>query len=141
MSVAMSQDGLYIVSGSGDETVKLWSVTSGECVKTFEGHSDRVTYVAMSLDGLYIVSGSYDKTVKLWIVTSGECVFTGPQIPSSRRAEFPLIPDFFEHFDDTDTIGLSGNGGNTRPRVCFGKTHAVILDADKKTLHFLERRS
>ena len=36
-SVAMSSDGSHIVSGSWDETVKLWSATSGECVKTLEG--------------------------------------------------------------------------------------------------------
>ena len=92
---------VQLLVGSPDKTVNLWSVTSGECVKTFEGHSNCVTSVAMSRDGLYIVSGSSDETVS---VTSGECVFSGPRIPSLRRAEFPPISDFFEHFDDTDTM-------------------------------------
>ena len=38
-SVSFSPDGASIVSGSRDNTVKVWSVESGECVTTFEGHS------------------------------------------------------------------------------------------------------
>jgi WD40 repeat protein len=38
-SVAFSPDGRTIVSGSWDNTLKLWSVSGGECLKTFQGHS------------------------------------------------------------------------------------------------------
>ena len=31
--------GGILASGSGDETVKLWDVGSGTCVKTLEGHT------------------------------------------------------------------------------------------------------
>ena len=55
-SVAISSDGSHIVSGSDDNTVKLWSVTSGECVKTFEGHSDwAVSYTHLTLPTIYSV--------------------------------------------------------------------------------------
>ena len=37
-SVAFSPDGQYVVSGSEDETVRLWSVESGELLRTMEGH-------------------------------------------------------------------------------------------------------
>ena len=49
-SVAFSPDGASIVSGSDDNTVKVWSVESGESV-TFEGHSEGVTSVSFSPDG------------------------------------------------------------------------------------------
>eukprot|EP00949_MAST-11_sp_MAST-11-sp1_P003683 g3683.t1 len=37
-SVSFSPDGTKVASGSGDNTVKLWDVTSGECLQTLEGH-------------------------------------------------------------------------------------------------------
>ena len=38
-SVSFSPDGTKVASGSDDKTVKLWDVTSGECLQTLEGHS------------------------------------------------------------------------------------------------------
>ena len=75
-SVSFSPDGTKVASGSGDNTVKLWDVTSGECLQTLEGHSRYVTSVSFSPDGTKVASGSWDKTVKLWDVTSGECLQT-----------------------------------------------------------------
>ena len=39
-SVAISDDGSRVVSGSCDKTVRVWNVTTGVCEKTLEGHSD-----------------------------------------------------------------------------------------------------
>ncbi|MEI6444338.1 MAG: hypothetical protein WCO29_14715, partial [Nostocales cyanobacterium ELA583] len=75
-SVAWSGDGLTLASGSDDNTVKLWDVQSGDCVRTLEGHSNWVTSVAWSGDGLTLASGSDDNTVKLWDVQSGDCIAT-----------------------------------------------------------------
>jgi len=36
-SVAFSPNGYLLASGS-DRTVKLWDVSSGECLKTLQGH-------------------------------------------------------------------------------------------------------
>ena len=62
-SVSFSPDGQWIASGSGseysanDNTVKVWSVESGECVTTLEGHLSRVRSVSFSPDGASIASG------------------------------------------------------------------------------------
>ena len=52
--------------GLDDKTVKLWDVTSGECLQTLEGHSDHVVSVSFSPDGTKVASGSDDKTIKIW---------------------------------------------------------------------------
>ena len=66
--VAMSPDGQTIVSGSGDNTIKVWNLDTGELLHTLEGHSDSVNSVAISPNGRTIVSGSEDETVKVWQV-------------------------------------------------------------------------
>ena len=54
------------MSGSGDESVKVWDATSGANLLTLTGHNDYVCGVAMFADGTRVVSGSYDGTVKIW---------------------------------------------------------------------------
>ena len=38
-SVAFSPDGKYALSGSWDQTLKLWDVSSGREIRTIKGHS------------------------------------------------------------------------------------------------------
>ena len=42
ISIAISPDRNSIVSGSWDETIKVWDIHSGECLNTLEGHSDKI---------------------------------------------------------------------------------------------------
>ncbi|UUM20726.1 NACHT domain-containing protein [Mycoavidus sp. SF9855] len=69
-SVAFSGDSNWLVSGSWDNTVRLWSVSDNNrsLVHTYSEHKDWVISVAFSEDSKWLASGSYDKTVKLWNV-------------------------------------------------------------------------
>jgi WD40 repeat protein len=71
-SVAFSQNGKRIVSGSYDQTVRIWNVETGEEERKLKGHSDSVISVAFSQDGKRIVSGSGDETVRIWNVETEE---------------------------------------------------------------------
>lgn len=72
-SVALSNDGRRIVSGSADATVRVWDSETGECLKVLEGHDDSVFSVKLSLDGRRIVSASKDRTVRIWDIETGMC--------------------------------------------------------------------
>ena len=67
-SVDFSPDGTQIVSGSGDDTIKVWDAITGECRQTLEEHCGSVNSVTFSPDGKNIVSGGlgYDRKIKIW---------------------------------------------------------------------------
>ena len=67
LSIAFSPDGKKIVSGSYDQTIRVWDAETGkEIIPPLEGHSGYVNSVAFSPEGKKIVSGSYDKTIRVW---------------------------------------------------------------------------
>jgi WD40 repeat protein/serine/threonine protein kinase len=74
--VAVTIDERFAVSGGYDAHVRLWDLSTGECLRTFEGHEERVSAVAVTSDGRFAVSGSFDTTLRLWDLTIGECLQT-----------------------------------------------------------------
>ena len=83
-----SPNGELIATASDDKTVKLWKVSTGQCVHTFSGHtawvhsrsnsnkSKKVRSCCFSSDGKLIASASGDKTIRLWNVESRKCIKT-----------------------------------------------------------------
>ncbi|MBT9313849.1 hypothetical protein IXB50_00215 [Leptothoe spongobia TAU-MAC 1115] len=65
-SVAFSPQGDRIVSGSADNTLRLWDREGNPIGQPLEGHRDSVWSVAFSPQGDRIVSGSSDNTLRLW---------------------------------------------------------------------------
>ena len=57
--------------GVDDHTVKLWNATTGECIRTFNMHTEPVYSVAFSPDGKHVASGSFDKRVRVWEIATG----------------------------------------------------------------------
>lgn len=63
-SVAWSDNGDYLVTGSNDCSLKLWSLKKKQVKVTFEGHLSAVTSVSYSHG--CIVSSSADGQLKIW---------------------------------------------------------------------------
>jgi WD40 repeat protein len=71
-TVAVTPDGSRAVSGSDDQTLRLWDLNSGRTLRKFEGHADLVWAVAVTPDGGHAVSASHDQTLRLWDLESGQ---------------------------------------------------------------------
>nr|KAF6479969.1 F-box and WD repeat domain containing 7 [Molossus molossus] len=66
--------GNRIVSGSDDNTLKVWSAVTGKCLRTLVGHTGGV-WSSQMRDNI-IISGSTDRTLKVWNAETGECIHT-----------------------------------------------------------------
>ena len=62
-----------IVSSSVDNTIKIWNMTKGKCVKTLYGHTDYISCVSLSPLG-ELISGSLDHTIRVWDLSTDNCV-------------------------------------------------------------------
>lgn len=63
-----------LISGSLDNTIKVWDIETGKTVKTFFGHIEGVWGVAA--DKMRLVSASHDRTIKVWNREDGRCIST-----------------------------------------------------------------
>merc|ERR1719386_99985 len=65
-----------ILTASNDRTAKLWSVETGELVRSFEGHTDSVLSAVFSKDGDRVLTASFDSIAKLWNAETGQLIRT-----------------------------------------------------------------
>ena len=71
-SIAFSQDGHRIISGSQDNTVNVWDARSGQLIKTLRGHAGRVRSCRFAAADRLAVSGGHDGRVKFWDIEGYE---------------------------------------------------------------------
>lgn len=94
------------MSGSRDNTLRVWNVDTAETTQVLEGHEYQVTGVIVQSDG-HIISCALDKSIRVW--KDGKCVETiqGHEGPVQCLL---LLPngDFLSGSNDT-TIKLWSN--------------------------------
>jgi len=76
ISVALSGDGRLALSGTDDHLLRLWDVSTGQCVRTMSGHTSYDLSVHCDTAGRLGASGSRDSTVRLWDLNGGSCTRT-----------------------------------------------------------------
>ena len=91
-AVAFSPDGKTILTGSLDNTARLWDAATGRPLGQPIVHSSAVMSVAFSPDGKTILTGSYDKTARLWDAATGRPLGQ-PMVHSGRVTSVAFSPD------------------------------------------------
>lgn len=75
-AVVLNANGDLALSGSSDQTLRLWDLATGRVVRCLEGHGGAVFALALADNGRTALSGSYDQTLKVWDLSTGHAVLT-----------------------------------------------------------------
>ena len=67
---ACAPDRPLVATGSQDQTIRLWDLSTGDELAILEGHEFTVGGLAFTPDGRTLISGSGDDTVRLWDVSA-----------------------------------------------------------------------
>ncbi|OUL37177.1 hypothetical protein BV372_03540, partial [Nostoc sp. T09] len=84
-------DGQKLASGSGDNTIKIWDISTGKAIKTLTGHSSAVNSVVFSPDGQNLASGSDDKTIILWNLDFDDLLRSGCSLLNNYLIAHPEV--------------------------------------------------
>jgi len=104
--LAITPDGKLLISGSADNTVKLWSLPEGRWLSTLPAHPDNVSDLAVTPDGGLLVTACAD-TLRLW------------SLPEGR-----LLTVMDEHTDAINMLAITPDG------------RTLISGGDDKTIRF-----
>ena len=96
LSVSVTPDGRRAVSASADQTLRIWNLGTGGCLRTMEeGHAGAIGSVSVTPDGRRSVSASKD-ILRVWDLETGVClrtleghggiVYSVSMTPDGRRA-------------------------------------------------------
>ncbi len=101
-SVSFSPDGQRVVTGSSDNTVRVWDLENGVELFRFRGHTEGVSSVAYSPGGTLIGSAGAD-AIKLWDAVAD-------QKPLTLRGHTSWISDVAFSPDGTRIASSSDDG-------------------------------
>ncbi|CAK4388147.1 unnamed protein product [Aphanomyces euteiches] len=65
------KSGKYIITGSDDRLVKIWSARTGDLLYTLHGHVGNITDMDIDPSNGLLVTSSDDKTARVWEIATG----------------------------------------------------------------------
>ncbi|MCJ1309207.1 Transcription initiation factor TFIID subunit 5 [Agyrium rufum] len=82
----------FLLSCSGDKSIRLWSLETWTCLVVYKGHDGTIWDITWGPFGHYFLSGSADRTARLWTVSE----------PAYQRL-------FVGHDHDVDVVAFHPN--------------------------------
>jgi hypothetical protein len=125
-SVSFSCDGLSLATGSGDNTVRIWSLSDTKCTATLTGHAAAVWDVAHArVAGTVLASASMDKTARVWDYASGTCVSTMRGHADSVNGCRWIAPAVLATVSGDKTVSLWDARSGVCAHTLYGHANAV----------------
>jgi WD40 repeat protein/serine/threonine protein kinase len=101
--VLLEDDHHVLVTGYPDFSFKHWDTRTGNCVRSYQGHTGEVIDIDVDPKRLQIVSGGYDQMIRIWDLKTGIC---------TRSIETEYANNFIVRFTlDGDLIINGSDGG------------------------------
>ena len=73
LTITYSRDGNYIATGSQNGMIKIWKISTGQCLRKFnQAHQQGITSVSFAKDGTQLLSTSFDQTARIHGLKSGK---------------------------------------------------------------------
>ena len=96
-AIAISSDNQYIVTGSGNHPIEIWSFKDLKEIGALEGHTHPVGKVGITSDKNYIISADNKNIVRIWSIQNKrhEAVFKDSEEAYRWNSEYPEISEFF----------------------------------------------
>ncbi|OPX57336.1 MAG: WD domain, G-beta repeat [Methanobacterium sp. PtaB.Bin024] len=76
LSVDITPDGKTAITGSNDNTAKIWDLQTGKTIKTLQNHQGPINSVAITPNAKTAITGSNDNTAKIWDLQTGKTIKT-----------------------------------------------------------------
>jgi len=119
-SAHFSPNGRWIVTGSWDNSAKIWNASTGQAVLKLDGaHEGFVNAAQFSPDGQFVLTASDDGTAKLWQV----------ELPEADNAEMTPSATVVRTF--------TGHTDRVRFATFNPKGDAVLTTSDDKTARLM----
>lgn len=96
-ALAFSPDGELLASGQIARTIVLYSLSSGQRLRTLHGHAEAVSGLAFDAAGRKLLSTSWDRTIRIWSIN-----------PENRAGFIGLLHG---HQDHVLSVAFSPAGG------------------------------
>ncbi|MBI5373406.1 MAG: caspase family protein [Sphingobacteriales bacterium] len=71
-SIEISANDEQLLSGSWDNTARLWDPGSGKLLKSFEGHTKSVFDAVFSPDSKKVLTAASDNSIRIWDIQTGK---------------------------------------------------------------------
>ncbi|HWQ91107.1 MAG TPA: protein kinase, partial [Clostridia bacterium] len=137
--LAFSPGGQLLATASRDHSVRLWDLSSLQCVERLHGNASEVWALAFTPDGQSILSGAKDGTIRLWPThaTEREKLFEGNWMPIKFSADGRMLTAVNDQSGFVRLNLRTAEAEDSLPlgRVGFSRWGGVVSDNFRVLVH------
>lgn len=70
--IQLTPDGLTAISGDTTGRLRVWDLTTRECLQVLKAHTTKIVGIQITSDGSKVISGSYNTHLLVWNLRTGQ---------------------------------------------------------------------